>query len=174
LYKRLLLSFFNILLEFIVPGQNGQPKYFKKVSRENRLLLFLMKLKLGLSFSALSYVFDLSRQITSKIFFSVLKTLIASTKSWLFWPSKQAIKETMPHRRVLEIRNYPNCRAIIDCTELACDTPPKVEQRILMYSNYKGGFTIKFLICVSPSGLITFVSKGYGGRATDSFITNNF
>lgn len=70
-------------------------------------------------------------------------------------------------------KNYPNCRAIIDCTEMACDTPPKVEQRILMYSTYKGGFTIKFFICISPSGLITFISKGYGGRATDSFITND-
>jgi hypothetical protein len=40
-----------------------------------------------------------------------------------------------------------------------------------MWSNYKSNFTFKFLIAVAPSGLITFLSQAYGGRATDSFIT---
>ena len=163
------LLFFHVLLKFIVPSKDGQPNFFKKLSRHNRRLLLLMKLKLGLSFAALGWIFQISRQTASNTFFSVLKTLTINNKQWLFWPSRQAIKDTMPDT----FKNYPNCRAIIDCTEIMCDTPPKVEQRVLMYSNYKGGFTIKFLLAISPSGLITFVSKGYGGRATDSFITND-
>lgn len=42
-----------------------------------------------------------------------------------------------------------------------------------MYSSYKSSFTVKFLVGISPSGLITFVSKGYGGRSTDGFIVND-
>jgi len=163
------LLFFSVLLDLINPGEDGQPKYFKKLGKADRLLLSLMKLKLGLSFSALGVIFNVSRQSASDTFFSILKTLNLKTKTWLFWPSKEAIKETMPE----SFKNYPNCRAIIDCTEFHCDTPPKVEQRILMYSSYKGGFTIKYLIAISPSGLISFISKGYGGRATDSFIVND-
>lgn len=53
------------------------------------------------------------------------------------------------------------------------DTPPTVEQRVLMYSNYKGRFTVKFLIAITPDGYICKISKAYGGRTTDSFITND-
>lgn len=41
----------------------------------------------------------------------------------------------------------------------------------LMYSNYKGTYTAKFLIGIAPNGVITFMSRAYGGRATDAFIT---
>lgn len=40
-----------------------------------------------------------------------------------------------------------------------------------MYSNYKSAYTCKFLIVIAPNGMITFVSKAYGGRSSDSFIT---
>ena len=42
---------------------------------------------------------------------------------------------------------------------------------MLFYSSYKGRFTIKFLIGIAPSGETTFVSKGFGGRATDAEVT---
>lgn len=67
--------------------------------------------------------------------------------------------------------DYPNCRFIIDCTEIKTETPPKVEQRNLMYSYYKGTYTLKFLIGISPNGAVTFLSKAFGGRTSDSTIT---
>lgn len=39
--------------------------------------------------------------------------------------------------------------------------------RLKLYSQYKSNHTIKFLIGISPAGLITFVSRAYGGRASD-------
>ena len=39
-----------------------------------------------------------------------------------------------------------------------------------MYSNYKKHSTVKFLISCSTLGAVTFLSKAYGGRATDVFI----
>ena len=38
------------------------------------------------------------------------------------------------------------------------------------WSDYKSHNTFKFLIGISPSGFITFVSDCYGGRASDRFI----
>lgn len=43
--------------------------------------------------------------------------------------------------------------------------------RILTYSHYKNTYTAKILIGCTPSGFISFVSKAYGGRASDSHIT---
>ncbi|XP_043267041.1 uncharacterized protein [Venturia canescens] len=163
------LSFFHVLLAFIQPQEKGQPAFYRILNGKNRLLLFLMKMKLGLSFGAIGCIFKVSKTTASNIFYEVLETLYEKTKTWIFWPSREAIKEIMPSA----FKDHPNCRAIIDCTELPCDTPPTVEQRIHMYSRYKGGFTVKFLIAISPSGMITFISKGYGGRSTDGFITND-
>jgi len=37
----------------------------------------------------------------------------------------------------------------------------------LTWSEYKKCNTLKYLICISPDGLITFISRGYGGRVSD-------
>ncbi|XP_058809918.1 uncharacterized protein LOC131675090 [Phymastichus coffea] len=160
---------FNHLLKFIIPGKDGQPQFFRTLSTEDRLLLFLMKLKLGISFSAIGLLFGVSRQTVSNIFFSVLETVYKNVKKWIFWPSKEAVKQTMPDTFV----NYPDCRVIIDCTEVYTDTPSRVDERIHMFSQYKDGYTAKFLLGISPSGMITFLSRSYAGRSTDSFIVND-
>jgi hypothetical protein len=40
-----------------------------------------------------------------------------------------------------------------------------------MYSNYKGKETIKFMVGLSPALSLNYVSKAYGGRASDKHIT---
>lgn len=42
-----------------------------------------------------------------------------------------------------------------------------------MYSRYKNAFTIKILVAITPNSLICFLSKCYGGKASDTFITND-
>lgn len=42
-----------------------------------------------------------------------------------------------------------------------------------MYSRYKNAYTVKTLVAITPSGLISFLSKYYGGRTSDTFITND-
>ncbi len=44
-----------------------------------------------------------------------------------------------------------------------------------MNSNYKSTSTstIKYLIGIAPLGQVTFISHGYGGGATDAFITTD-
>lgn len=66
-----------------------------------------------------------------------------------------------------------DCQVIIDCTEVPCAAPGTIHERVLMFSNYKGCFTVKFLVGIAPSGIISFLSRPYGGRSTDSFITSN-
>lgn len=77
-------------------------------------------------------------------------------KLGLFWPSRKTIRSLMPS----VFKNYPNCQANIDCTEIRTDTLPSLDKRALMYSSYKSGFTVKYLIRISPSGKITFLFKG--------------
>ena len=61
---------------------------------------------------------------------------------------------------------YPDLRATLDCTEVFCSS---LETAVHSMSNYKKQCTIKYLL---SDRTITFVSKGYGGRAGDRFIVS--
>ena len=41
------------------------------------------------------------------------------------------------------------------------------------WSHYKHHNTVKLLIAISPQGTITFISRSYGGRTSDKYITEN-
>lgn len=138
------------------------------VSLPDRLLMFLLKLKLGISYSALSVLFCVSRRTVSRHFNSVLHTISIATQKWIFCPPRHVIKSLMPDSFKL---HYPNCTIIIDCTEVRTEQPSTVQQQRVLYSHYKGGYTLKFLVGITPCGAVCFHSKAYGGRCSDAFIT---
>ena len=45
--------------------------------------------------------------------------------------------------------------------------------RAQTFSNYKHHNTVKFLISITPQGVITFISKGWGGRTSDKHLTEH-
>ena len=60
---------------------------------------------------------------------------------------------------------------IIDCSEIFIQRPSALSARAETYSNYKHHNTAKFLIAISPTGEIIYVSKYWGGRTSDKNIT---
>jgi len=128
----------------------------------------LFKIKCGLNFSALSVLFNINRTTVTRIFYSVLQHLSNVCQNFITWPSRHIVDETMP--KCLK-KNYSKCRVIIDCTEFLVETPSSIEHRVFFYSQYKKGYRLKILVGCIPSGFISFRSKCFGGRATDSQIT---
>ena len=68
-------------------------------------------------------------------------------------------------------RKYPNCRVIIDCTELFTETPKSLANKALLYSHYNSHMMYKGLVGISPGGLITFASDLWSGAINDKQIT---
>ena len=64
-------------------------------------------------------------------------------------------------------KQFSRCVAIIDCFEVFCERPKSLKAGAQTWSNYKHHNMVKFLIAVTPQGVISFVSKGWGGRASD-------
>ncbi|KAK9884612.1 hypothetical protein WA026_007452 [Henosepilachna vigintioctopunctata] len=143
---------------------------FQKINLEIRLLIFLLKMKTGLSYDCIATFFGVDPTCISRIFYDTLSILAQRTVNYIFWPSREDIQETMPPSFKV---HYPNCRVIIDCTEIKCEQPSLVFARNHMYSDYKSGYTVKFLLGITPSGMISFKSECYGGRSSDPFITND-
>lgn len=139
------------------------------LSIEERIVLCFIKFKQDMAFSVLAVFFkNITASLCRKIYVHTEPLLGLIFKHLIYWPSKNEILSNIPYC----FEKFSNVRIILDCTEVNIQKPKCLTCRIKLYSNYKSNYTIKFMIGVSPAGLITFISKPYGGRASDNVIFN--
>ena len=162
-----LASFLCILQMLVVTGFTG----FRKVSPHNTLLIMLMKLKLACKNRDLAYRFGINRSYVSSILTTRLPMLAAVARTFIKWPTREAVKANMPNCFRTSTSTIRRTRVILDCFEVFAERPKSLTPRAKLWSNYKSHSTVKFLVGISPSGAITFLSDGWGGRASDKQIT---
>lgn len=133
----------------------------------DQLLLFLMRLRLNLLFADLGHRFGTSESNASKIFNCWLPLISQKLKQLIVWLPRETIRSTMP---AAFREKYPKTTVIIDCAETFIQRPKNLKTRGETYSQYKSHNTVKYLVGISPHGQIMFISKGFGGRASDKFI----
>ena len=86
------------------------------------------------------------------------------------WLAREELLSTMP---VTIRKSFKRCVVIIDCFEVFCERPTNLKARGQTWSNHKHHNTVKFLIGISPQGVVTFVSRGWGGRVSDVHLTES-
>lgn len=127
------------------------------------VVLVFTKLKQDFSFAVLVILLkNISVSSCRQIYLSTLPLLSSILKNCIYWPTKDDILLNLPHC----FEHFRNVRVVLDCTQILIQKPYCLSCRIKLYSNYKSNYSIKFMIGVSPGGLITFVSKPYGGRSS--------
>ena len=145
----------------------ARPGPSRKLRLEQELLLVMMRLRVGLMVHDLAFRFQISTSTVSSIFSTWIRLMRLELAHLIIWPSKQVTRAHLP--KCFQ-KHYPKVRCIIDCTEVFIETPSSLEIQALCWSDYKHHTTIKFLVCITPTGMISHVSLCYGGRASDKFI----
>ena len=137
---------------------------------QQEFLLILIRLRMGLLVEDLAFRFKTTCPQVSCIFTTWIKLLSREFGILIVWPSKTQVKKTMPYcfRKM-----YPNCRVIIDCTEVYTETPTALDIAAALWSDYKQHHTFKFLVAITPRGTVSWVSPVYGGRTSDVHITRH-
>lgn len=115
--------------------------------------MIMIKLKQNLSFGCLSILTFISLTTCHRYFRDYVPILSGVMKCAIVWPDKENILNNNPKC----FSNFKNVRVILDCTEIMIKKPKCLHCRILTYSHYYGGHKAKFLIGVSPAGLITYI-----------------
>lgn len=141
----------------------------RQLSAKEELILCLMKLRLGMLNEDLADRFGVSWTHVSNVFVTWLKILSELLGELVFNPPAEIVRGNLPPS-FLNYK-YQNVRHIIDCSEVFIEKPNNLEAAALTWSDYKRHNTAKFLVSITPAGLINYVSKCYGGRTSDKYIT---
>lgn len=154
------LHIFCFLSPYVTPSS--------RLCLEDELFMVLVRLRLGLFLQDIASRFRISPSIVSRIFQKWLDVMCARLTFLISWPVREINQQNMPP---VFKQLYPNCRCIIDCSEIFIETPKNFDARSKTYSNYKKHNTIKFLIGITPVGTISFLSQCWGGRVSDKNLT---
>ncbi|XP_046622788.1 uncharacterized protein LOC124306294 [Neodiprion virginianus] len=138
-----------------------------RMSLRERIIMTYIKLKQNISYSFLALMFNCyTAKHCQRIFDEMISLLSQCLKFAIGWPTKEEISRNLPKC----FEDFENVRVVLDCTEIFIQHPTKLCCQVLTYSRYKGSNTCKIMTGVTPAGNISFVSKAYGGRATDDDI----
>ncbi len=110
-------------------------------------------------------LFELQSHV-SCIITTWINVLYEVFKRWLKYPTAEIVRslpENCPSK-------YRDTRIILDCTEFFTVEPINCTAQATTYSNYNHPNTLKLLVGITPTGFISFVSKVYGGSASDRYV----
>ena len=138
---------------------------------EDQIFITLMKLRQNYTNLHLAQLFSCSEATISNIFLTFLHVLhsLVFVDIMQRLPSKERNKKTSP----ASFLPFPNCRVVIDCTDVKIAVPRQIDLQRVTYSAYRGMNSFKVLNVVSPNAVITYVSNLYPGSISDRVIVQN-
>ena len=132
----------------------------KHLSKEDEILLTLVKLRHDFPESDLACRFGVSQSSVSRVFRTWISYLYFSFKEINIWPRQENVRLFMPS---CFRSKYPSTRVIIDASEIFMEQPKNPDAQAATWSNYKNHNTLKFLLGITPNGVPSFVLDMYGG-----------
>ena len=153
-------------------GRKYNEEHFQKPGRKRTLrpidefYMVCLRLRLGLLQEHLKDIFNVSLMTVSRVMTTWINFMYDHMKSLIPWPTREQILANLPK----SFCEMPQVRIVIDATEFFCEKPSSLVAQNLTWSEYKHHNTFKVLIGVAPNGLVTFISRVWGGHTSDRHI----
>ena len=125
------------------------------MSPEDCLFLTLLRLRVRLPEQDIAFRFGISQALVSRILVTWISFLAPELSCLIYWPDREDIQRYYPQY----FQKYKNVIGIIDCTEGILEKPSVAKAQSQTYSTYKSRNTWKKLICITPAGTISFITK---------------
>ena len=142
-----------------------------RLTQFQEFIMTLIRFRLNLTLQDLAYRFGISVSTTSAIILKWIDILFVRLSPLIKWPTREELIETTP----MSFRQHFRTKVavIIDCFEIFCNQPKNLLARAKTFSSYKHHNTVKILIGITPQGVISFISKAWGGRTSDRYLTES-
>lgn len=140
----------------------------KLIDTRDIVCIVFQKIRLDDSFLRIGQRYAIDRSYVAKLFSKFCPIIAQILKPLIFCPSPEQTRKLLPIRFRLR---YSKVQFIIDGLEIEIEKPSNPILQALTWSDYKQANTIKYLISITPCGLINFISIGYGGRIYDKKLT---
>ncbi|XP_024124610.1 uncharacterized protein si:dkey-56d12.4 [Oryzias melastigma] len=136
----------------------------------DQILMTLMKLRQNFVMADLARRFKVSQREASKTVQMWIDIMFEHMKDLVVWLPHETIRATLPKPFK---DHFTNTTCVVDCTETVIQKAKNPDSRSESYSHYYANNTVKYLVAVSPSGIIMFISDAYGSKCSDRYITEN-
>ena len=132
--------------------------------------MVLMRLRLGLLKQDLAYKFGISQPSVFRILHKWLPILATQLSFLVTWPRREDRRKTFP---AYFRESFPKCSVITDCFEIFIEKPSYLTARAKTYFSNKSHNTVKILVGITTQEAISYISKPWGGRVSDMYLTEN-
>ena len=112
---------------------------------------------MGLMLEDLAERFSVSISFLSTTFTTWIMLMERELELLCPCPSREVIGQRLP----AQFADFVNIRMIIDCTEVFIQRASCFVAQNRTFSNYKHHSTMKFLVAITPTGALTFVSSAW-------------
>lgn len=118
------------------------------------IYLVLQKVRGNTCNNILAYEFSKFSPTISQCLTSTCDELLSYFKAFITWPPKNIIKENLQ----IQFRYHFNkVQSIINCFEIKIEKPSNAQHEALTWSKYKKSNTAKYLISITPHGVVNYI-----------------